>query len=218
MYSLSTPVGDDGSSTLIDMIPSDNESIEEDIGQQVDREQMKETVWEMVSELPDNLPLVVHERFVSGKTLKEIGMDIGVSLDRFRQLEAKAMRELRKPKNSRRIKPYFDEYLSAYCYRHVGVEHFQRTGMSSTEYAAFRLAIEVKRTEESMRAAGLDFKHSPPQCFRHTFATRCIENGVPPQVFKTILGHSTLAMTMDLYSHVLPDTKAMEMEKIANLF
>lgn len=53
---------------------------------------------------------------------------------------------------------------------------------------------------------------------RHTFATRCIENGMQPQVLKTILGHSSLAMTMDLYSHVLPNTKVDEMQKIANLF
>ena len=54
--------------------------------------------------------------------------------------------------------------------------------------------------------------------FRSTFATRAIEAGMQPQVLKTILGHSSLAMTMDLYSHVLPDTKAEEMEKIANAF
>ena len=41
---------------------------------------------------------------------------------------------------------------------------------------------------------------------------------MPPKVLKTILGHSSLAMTMDLYSHVLPDTKAAEMEKIAEAF
>ena len=57
-----------------------------------------------------------------------------------------------------------------------------------------------------------------PHVFRHTFATRAIEAGMQPQVLKTILGHSSLAMTMDLYSHVLPDTKADEMEKIANVF
>lgn len=51
-----------------------------------------------------------------------------------------------------------------------------------------------------------------------TFATWAIEAGMPPQVLKTILGHSFLAMTMDLYSHVLPDTKAAEMEKITGVF
>lgn len=50
--------------------------------------------------------------------------------------------------------------------------------------------------------------------FRDTFATRAIEQGMTPQTLKTILGHSSLAMTMDLYAHVLPNTKAEEMEKI----
>ena len=31
-----------------------------------------------------------------------------------------------------------------------------------------------------------------------------------PQTLKTILGHSSLSMTMDLYAHVLPDTKAKD--------
>lgn len=39
-----------------------------------------------------------------------------------------------------------------------------------------------------------------------------------PQTLKAILGHSKLAMTMDLYAHVLPDQKAEEIRKIANLF
>lgn len=63
-----------------------------------------------------------------------------------------------------------------------------------------------------------DFPRITSHVFRHTFATRAIEAGMPPQVLKTILGHSSLAMTMDLYSHVLPDTKADEMQKIANVF
>ncbi len=57
-----------------------------------------------------------------------------------------------------------------------------------------------------------------PHIFRHTFATRAIEAGMQPQVLKTILGHSSLAMTMDLYSHVLPDTKSEEMNKISKAF
>ena len=49
---------------------------------------------------------------------------------------------------------------------------------------------------------------------RDTFATRFIEQGGQPQTLKTILGHSSLAMTMDLYAHVLPNTKAEEMKRI----
>ena len=65
---------------------------------------------------------------------------------------------------------------------------------------------------------GHKFERITPHTFRHTFATRCIENGVPPQVLKGMLGHSKLSMTMDLYAHVLPDPMADEIQKIANLF
>lgn len=65
---------------------------------------------------------------------------------------------------------------------------------------------------------GIDFEHITMHTFRHSFATRCIENGMNPQTLKAILGHSKLSMTMDLYAHVLPDKKSEEMRKIANLF
>lgn len=81
-----------------------------------------------------------------------------------------------------------------------------------------RVQSEIDRIIKRIRAAGNDFERITPHVFRHTFATRAIESGMQPQVLKTILGHSSLAMTMDLYSHVLPDTKAEEMEKIAGAF
>ena len=81
-----------------------------------------------------------------------------------------------------------------------------------------RVQGEINRTIKQIRKDGHDFPRITSHVFRHTFATRAIEAGMQPQVLKTILGHSSLAMTMDLYSHVLPDTKAEEMEKIANAF
>jgi len=71
---------------------------------------------------------------------------------------------------------------------------------------------------KKINKADISFERFTPHCFRHTFATRAIENGMKPQTLKTILGHSTLSMTMDLYSHVLPTTKAEEMEMIASAF
>ncbi len=50
---------------------------------------------------------------------------------------------------------------------------------------------------------------------RHTFATRCIENGMKPKVLQEILGHASIAMTMDLYVHVTEDEKTSEMKKLS---
>ncbi|GCA66822.1 hypothetical protein KGMB01110_12580 [Mediterraneibacter butyricigenes] len=77
---------------------------------------------------------------------------------------------------------------------------------------------EIDRIVKRIRKDGIDFPHITSHTFRHTFATRAIEAGMHPQVLKAILGHSSLAMTMDLYSHVLPDTKAEEMQKISQIF
>lgn len=41
---------------------------------------------------------------------------------------------------------------------------------------------------------------------RHSFATRCIENGMNPKTLQKIMGHSALSVTMDLYVHVTEET------------
>ncbi|EXG86145.1 site-specific recombinase XerD [Clostridium sp. ASBs410] len=58
------------------------------------------------------------------------------------------------------------------------------------------------------------FKPFTPHTFRHTFATRAIENGVQPKTLQHLLGHGTLQMTMDLYCHVTEDTLFTEMQKM----
>ncbi|MBE6083563.1 MAG: site-specific integrase [Tissierellaceae bacterium] len=53
---------------------------------------------------------------------------------------------------------------------------------------------------------------------RHTFATRAIEMNIPIKVVSDILGHSSITITMDLYAHVLENTKRNEIEKISAMF
>jgi integrase len=70
--------------------------------------------------------------------------------------------------------------------------------------------------EHVLRGTNIEpFTH---HAFRDTFATRYIENGGTLQTLKTILGHSSLAMTADLYAHVLQETKQKEMEIVSKGF
>ena len=50
--------------------------------------------------------------------------------------------------------------------------------------------------------------------FRHTFATRCLEAGIQPKVVQSYLGHATLKMTMDLYTHVTNEKATEDIERI----
>lgn len=70
----------------------------------------------------------------------------------------------------------------------------------------------IKSVLDKLEEDGNGIERFTAHCFRDTFATRFIEQGGNPQTLKTILGHSSLAMTMDLYSHVLPNTKQKEMD------
>jgi len=53
---------------------------------------------------------------------------------------------------------------------------------------------------------------------RHTFATRGLENGIEPKVMSELLGHSSITITLDLYSHVLPEKKRDSINKLKGLF
>jgi len=91
------------------------------------------------------------------------------------------------------------------------VDSMITTVVNSINKDEAREAAEEKREPVFMK----DFT---PHTMRHSFATRALENGMPPKVVQEILGHSNIAMTLDLYTHVLPKTKKEEMKKMEYLF
>ena len=53
---------------------------------------------------------------------------------------------------------------------------------------------------------------------RHTFATLLIEEGESAKVIQELLGHSTITITMDIYTHVSKKGKKNAISKLDNLF
>ena len=53
---------------------------------------------------------------------------------------------------------------------------------------------------------------------RHTAATLLLVQGIHPKIVSEMLGHSTVSMTLDTYSHVLPDMQRDATEAFDRLF
>lgn len=74
---------------------------------------------------------------------------------------------------------------------------------------------QVTVTEELNRICkNLSLERFTLHAFRDTFATNALRSGMSPNTLKMILGHASYTMTMDLYAHVLDDTKREEMNRM----
>jgi len=60
-----------------------------------------------------------------------------------------------------------------------------------------------------------DIEVFTPHTLRHTFATRCIEQGMRPKTLQRILGHADITTTMNLYCHVSDEALFTEMENVS---
>jgi integrase len=60
-------------------------------------------------------------------------------------------------------------------------------------------------------------KHKNFHTLRHTFASRMLESNVQGKVVQELLGHGSISMTLDIYSHLLPETKKNSIQQIDHL-
>lgn len=107
--SLETPIGEEEDSHLGDFIQDDNVPVPADAAAFT---LLKEQLVEVLNTLTDREQKVLRLRFGlddgRARTLEEVGKEFNVTRERIRQIEAKALRKLRHPSRSRKLKDYLD--------------------------------------------------------------------------------------------------------------
>jgi len=108
--SLETPIGDEEDSHLGDFIEDKNAIIPVDAAIQAN---LKETVTRVLASLTPREERVLRMRFGIGMntdhTLEEVGQQFSVTRERIRQIEAKALRKLKHPSRSRKMRSFLDQ-------------------------------------------------------------------------------------------------------------
>ena len=107
--SLETPIGEEEDSHLGDFLQDDNVPIPADAATYT---MLKEQIVEVLTTLTERERRVLNLRFGledgRPRTLEEVGKEFDVTRERIRQIEAKALRKLRHPSRSKKLKDYLD--------------------------------------------------------------------------------------------------------------
>lgn len=107
--SLETPVGEFGDASVGDFVEDKSSPAPSDVAT---HELLKEQIDEILNELTPREKGVLQLRFGlkdgQARTLEELGQEFGLTRERIRQIEARALRKLRHPSISRKLKDYLD--------------------------------------------------------------------------------------------------------------
>ncbi|HCO29979.1 MAG TPA: RNA polymerase sigma factor RpoD [Lachnospiraceae bacterium] len=105
--SLETPVGDENDSSVGDFIADEKNQSPEDVA---NAEMLRLHIEEILGDLNERERYIIRQRFGLDdghpRTLEEVGKEMGVTRERIRQIEAKALRKLRHPSRSKKIKDF----------------------------------------------------------------------------------------------------------------
>ena len=132
ILSTSAPIGGEADElTLEDTIADTSEPIEETIDR-IQQEELSREIWACVDDLKPQHRDMIRKRYQDGRTLKECSEKLGCSVEYARRIEQDAIRELRKSKHVKQLRPFLTEQ-AAYSLglRGNSVGSFRRNGSSS---------------------------------------------------------------------------------------
>lgn len=174
---------------------------------------------------------------VMGLQWKDVDFDEGVihiskQLNRSSSLietgEKKSSLKVSEPKTKSSVRdiymfPSFAKEFKAYKEKMLDWKAENRFAHSEEDYVFVGMKnrpieprVFYKYYQEVMEQAGVEDANF--HTLRHTFATRCIENGMDILMVAKTLGHSNVSTTLNKYSHLLPKHQKASMEKLEAIY
>lgn len=126
-----------------------------------------------------------------------------------------------------------DVPINSVCEKYLRLQLEQKKAVSRKHKVKTRFLFVTKNNtplnsqlySQAIRAVIREFNSTRPEeqamkrfsghTFRHTFATRCFEAGIDAKTVQNYLGHASIKMTMDLYTHVTKEKASRDIERIA---
>lgn len=151
--SLDTPLTDDSDSgTMMEVVADpDGQQLIQTVEDTIFQQQLHDALETVLAEIPEQYSEVLRLRYMGDMTLSEVGQLCGVGYESIRKMELKALREIRRPRYTARLRPFwcFDYYSGA------GLGAFKKTGMSIQEKYLIgeedRLERDAQRNRERER-------------------------------------------------------------------
>lgn len=151
--SLDAPLGDDpDSGTMMEVVADpDGQRPAQSVEEAIFCQQLHDALESVLAEIPEQYSEVLRLRYMDDMTLAEIGQLRGVGYESIRKMENRALREIRRPRYTARLRPFrcFDYYSGS------GLDAFRNTGMSIQEKYLIdeekRLERDAQRNRERER-------------------------------------------------------------------
>lgn len=142
--SMDRPLAEDSNSNLHDILREETHN-GEDFLNEIEERELHEALWKMVDSLPEVESNIIKARYKNDMTIKESAEANGVTFEKARYSEGKALRKLGNQNNIKKISCFLpDNYIYGNAIRGTGTEYFANTWTSATERVALGIGSSFR--------------------------------------------------------------------------